>query len=361
MASVEIENLTKQYSGNTVVDSINITVEEGEFLTLLGPSGCGKSTTLRCIAGLERPDGGTIRIGNKEVVGPSTYVQPNKRGLGMVFQSYALWPHMTVSGNVGYPLKRAGVNRSDVTTRAQKALDVVGLGHLSGRPVGTLSGGQQQRVALARAIVAEPPLVLFDEPLSNLDTRLRGTMREELRQLRERLGTTSVYVTHDQTEALTLSDRIIVLNQGSIQQVGTPEEIYSYPENLFVADFLGYENFLEGVVEQVHGNNVRMILLGGGALEIEARKAPAVGDTVVLVARASDFKILPADTLSGSKVSATVQSRLFLGDQTEFHATVGEQSVSVRVPSTSATAREVKPGEEIHLDLESGTFSLFQE
>lgn len=360
MASVTIENLTKTYSGHNVVDGISLTVNEGEFLTLLGPSGCGKTTILRCIAGLERPDGGTVRIGAREVVGPRSFVPPNKRGLGMVFQSYALWPHMSVQGNVSYPLKRAGVARARRLPLAQQALETVGLGHLAARSVGTLSGGQQQRVALARAIVAEPPLVLFDEPLSNLDTRLRATMRDELRQLRLRLGTTSVYVTHDQTEALTLSDRIIVLDQGVIQQIGTPEEIYSHPENLFVAEFLGFENLLRGTVSRVHGDAVTLDLGSAGALEVRSRLSPRTGDSVVLAARASDLRIVPASE-GTAQLRATVVSRLFLGDQTEFAAAVGDQRISVRVPSTSQTAREVLEGDEIGLDLETGTFSLFPE
>lgn len=357
MASVTIEGLTKRYGTSTVVDSIDLTIRDGEFLTLLGPSGCGKTTTLRCIAGLERPDGGTIRIGERAVAGPGTFVQPNKRHIGMVFQSYALWPHMSVIGNVSYPLKRARLSRGVQRERGAAALAAVGLEHYRDRPVGTLSGGQQQRVALARAIVAEPPVILFDEPLSNLDTRLRGEMREELRALRQRLGTTSIYVTHDQIEALTLSDRIVILNQGVIQQIGSPQEIYQSPANLFVAEFLGFENVIAGVVTRAEGASHTVAVGDAGALEVKGYAAFAVGDKVLVAARSSDMRLLDAEEPGG--VRATVRTRMFLGDHTTLQADIGDQHLSFSLSSSSPVLAGVTEGSDVRIQLETGTFSMF--
>src|SRR5690625_1421616 len=229
MAKVTIDSLEKRYAPKAppAVPSLDLDIEEGEFLTLLGPSGCGKTTTLRCVAGLERPTGGRVSIGGQIVDDPArgVHVPPNKRDIGMVFQSYALWPHMTVATNVGYPLRMRKVSIKERAKRVRDVLELVGLEEYSTRMATDLSGGQQQRVALARALVADPRLLLFVEPLSNLDARLRQDMRAELREMHRRVGTTSIYVTHDQEEAVSLSSRIVLLNKGKIEQVGTPREI----------------------------------------------------------------------------------------------------------------------------------------
>ncbi len=270
MAAVEIQGLTKSYGDNQVLSDLNIEVGDGEFLTLLGPSGCGKTTTLRCVAGLERADGGEIRIGGTVVASGAgrVFVPPNKRDIGMVFQSYALWPHMTVAGNIAYPLRMRRKGGGDVRRQVAQILETVGMAAFAQRHVTDLSGGQQQRVALARAMVAKPGLLLFDEPLSNLDAKLRRDMRREIRAAHDASGGASVYVTHDQEEAITLSDRVVVLRGGVVQQVGTPRDIYEHPVNTFVADFVGYDNILAGTVAgtSARGCTVTLTEAGDAAL-----------------------------------------------------------------------------------------------
>jgi iron(III) transport system ATP-binding protein len=240
------------------LDDVSFDVPEGSFFTLLGPSGCGKTTTLRSIAGLQRPDSGSIRVGDVTVFSssPRKFVPPEKRGVGMVFQSYAIWPHMTVFENVAYPLRARRVGRLELAKRVGEALEVVGLGGLGTRPAPSLSGGQQQRVALARAIVGRPRVLLLDEPLSNLDAKLRDEMRVELRRLQVELGLTAVYVTHDQQEALGLSDLIAVMGAGRLLELGTPQEVYLTPRSRFAAEFIGRANFVSGRVQRVADRSV---------------------------------------------------------------------------------------------------------
>ncbi|MGK3957589.1 ABC transporter ATP-binding protein [Arthrobacter sp. R4] len=349
MSSVVIKDLTKNYGANTVVDGISLDIADGEFLTLLGPSGCGKTTTLRCIAGLENPDGGRITIGDATVVDGTFRVPPNRRDAGMVFQSYALWPHMTVAGNVSYPLKMRKIKGAEISKRVNEALEVVGLGHMYNRSVGSLSGGQQQRVALARAFVAHPALLLFDEPLSNLDAKLRGTMRTELKQLHRRIGTTSVYVTHDQVEALTMSDRIAVMNGGHIQQIGTPDEVYSTPRNAFVADFLGYENILSGTVLGRDGERTVVDVDDVGAITCSsAAVTAATGDRAKVAIRATAVKLHEEDTDRINTFPAHRANVIFLGDQIEHIIKAGPFELKVRTntadyhASTERTAVQVE-------------------
>lgn len=247
MPNVKVVNLVKRYGQVKAVDDVSFEVHEGEFLTLLGPSGCGKTTTLRCIAGLEKVDGGEIMIGNETVSSEKIFVPPEKRSLGMVFQSYAIWPHMTVLDNVAFGLKcnRPRLSKNKIRSKALNALKLVSLEGYENRPATDLSGGQQQRVAVARSLAYDPPVLLLDEPLSNLDARLRDTMRFELLDLHRKLKVTTIYVTHDQSEAMVLSNRIIVMNRGKITQMGAPREIYNHPANKFVAEFLGLSNILK--------------------------------------------------------------------------------------------------------------------
>src|SRR5215471_1579386 len=257
---LSVENLHKSFQASggaevRAVDGVGLSIPAGRLLTLLGPSGCGKTTTLRCIAGLERPDSGRIVIGDQTVFDSARriFVPPSDRGIGMVFQSYAIWPHMTVFENVAFPLRVARDRRygaAEIKDRVRQALEMVRMGGFEARPATQLSGGQQQRLAFARGLVREPQILLLDEPLSNLDAKLREQMRVELKRLQKRLGVTTVYVTHDQSEALALSDEIAVFNAGRIIQRGTPQEIYRHPKSQFVADFIGSANFLPGTVRE---------------------------------------------------------------------------------------------------------------
>lgn len=244
--SIRVNNLIKAFNQTTIVHGISFDVADGEFVTLLGPSGCGKTTTLRCIAGLERTNGGTIEIDGRIVSQPEhdIFIAPHERDLGMVFQSYAIWPHMSVAENVAFPLIARNVDRASIPDAVSWALEIVGLSHLANRQPSELSGGQQQRVALARAIVGKPKVLLFDEPLSNLDARLRDRTRAEISRIQKELAIPAIYVTHDQAEALSMSDRIIVMEGGHIVEIGTPRGLYRRPNKKFTADFIGAANFL---------------------------------------------------------------------------------------------------------------------
>src|SRR3982751_6291243 len=265
---LEVRNLIKSFDGSRgsdtrvfAVNDVSFDVEDGELFTLLGPSGCGKTTTLRCIAGLEMPDQGEIAIDGRTLFSSERHVRvpANERGLGMVFQSYAIWPHMNVFKNVAFPLqvlpRKQRPGKRDRTERVERALKVVQLDHLAGRQATDLSGGQQQRLALARALVLEPPLLLLDEPLSNLDAKLREEMRFELKRLQRELGITGIYVTHDQVEALAMSNRVAVMRDGQIQQIDAPRVIYEQPASRFVADFIGTSNFIDGTIESREGES----------------------------------------------------------------------------------------------------------
>jgi iron(III) transport system ATP-binding protein len=264
MSALEISDLVVRYGDVTAVDRVSFSAAEGEFVSLLGPSGCGKTTTLRCIAGLESASSGEIRIGATVVARDGHETPPEQRGVNMVFQSYAVWPHMTVFENVAYGLRTRGDTRAEVTRRVNEALLLVGLEGFAARYGTELSGGQQQRVAVARAVVTEPRLLLFDEPLSNLDAGLRERMRFELLALQRRLGRTSIYVTHDQQEAMAMSDRIILMDRGRIVQQGAPRDLYERPANRFAASFVGNANLLAGQVTASHGEGWFAVRLDGG-------------------------------------------------------------------------------------------------
>ena len=326
MSAIRVRNLAKTFEGSTVpaVDNISFDVPDGEVLTLLGPSGCGKTTTLRMLAGLEVPTSGEIALGDTLVTSSeqNLFVPPERRDAGMVFQSYAIWPHMTVFDNVAYPLSIRKVKKDEIRQRVAEVLDLLGLEGYATRSATRLSGGQQQRVAIARALVGRPALLLLDEPLSNLDAKLRAYMRVELLQLQKHLKFTTVYVTHDQSEALVLSDRILVMNQGVIQQAGTPRDIFMRPTNRFVADFVGFANFIPATVVEVSEAGP-LVQLGGAGPLIRAAQSPPVGaGTEVLVgARPSGLRLTdprtggpPAEQLHG-----TVLSAAYMGEYVEYH------------------------------------------
>jgi iron(III) transport system ATP-binding protein len=315
----------RKSAGDVVaVDDVSLDVQEGEFLSLLGPSGCGKTTTLRCVAGLEVPDAGVIRVGGRDLFRPpSVNVPANRRGLGMVFQSYAIWPHMNVVENVVYPLtvgsRRGRVSRKEAAQRAERVLDVVQLGHLHKRRATDLSGGQQQRLALARALVMEPPLLLLDEPLSNLDARLREDMRLELKRMQRESGITTIYVTHDQVEALSMSTRVAVMEAGRIVQCESPRAVYERPVSRFVADFVGMSNFLEVRVDAL---NTEGVVVGSpfGAIQLDHAVDAGVGDTIQMMVRPEDVRVEAAEgaaTGDVARAQGSVVNRAFVGDAVE--------------------------------------------
>ena len=316
------------------LDGVSLTIDDGEFFTLLGPSGCGKTTLLRCIAGLEVPDQGEIRLGDRVLFSSASGVNvpPNRRDLGMVFQSYAIWPHMDVAGNVAYPLtvrgRRKAYTRAEVDRRVTELLEVIQIGHLAKRKATMLSGGQQQRLAMARALVMEPPMLLLDEPLSNLDTRLREDLRFELTRLQKSLGVTSVYVTHDQSEALAMSSSMAVMRDGVIEQLGTPEELYDYPRTRFVASFLGAANLIDSrVVSGANGGadqgadmyRFEMETAWGAPFEAFGRIPFKAGDNVSAALRPEGVRLAPlGDRQDSDPWAGVVESVQFLGDAVDY-------------------------------------------
>jgi ABC-type Fe3+/spermidine/putrescine transport system ATPase subunit len=319
---ISVEGLTKRFGQVTAVDRASFTIEEGELFTLLGPSGCGKTTLLRLIAGFYTPDEGEIRF-NGNVVNA---VAPDERGIGMVFQNYALWPHMTVAENVGYGLKLRKVRGAELAQRVEGMLQRVKLGGLGGRYPGQLSGGQQQRVALARALVLNPRILLLDEPLSNLDAKIRVQLRAEIRKLQKELGITAVYVTHDQEEALTLSDRIAVFNLGSACQIGLPKTLYEQPANRFVADFIGVSNLIDARVAAVEAGRGALVVqtpYGEWRARFDERFGP--GDACVLSIRPENA-LLDADAPAGfNRLQGHIAFAAYLGNTIRYDVDVGNE------------------------------------
>ncbi|MBM2810662.1 MAG: transporter ATP-binding protein [Chloroflexi bacterium] len=329
--------LVKRFGRVTAVDDVSFELGKGEVLTLLGPSGCGKTTTLRMVAGFERPDAGEIEIQGRVVVSTSrrVHIPPEKRGLGMVFQSYAIWPHMTVAENVGYPLKVRHVSKREIDERVEQTLAVVGLGGLGTRPALLLSGGQQQRVALARALVYSPSILLLDEPLSNLDAKLRGQMRIELKRLQQRLSVTVLFVTHDQIEAMSLSTRLAVMNQGRIEQIGSPRDLYEHPSTPFAEDFLGRVLRLHGTVVERSWSGVLVEVSGAGPrLAAEAADdSVAVGDEVMVGIRPEDLSVDPdGASTPQNTLRCPVEEVLYLGGECELVVRVGDGTHTLLVP-----------------------------
>jgi ABC-type Fe3+/spermidine/putrescine transport system ATPase subunit len=316
---LEFSNVVKRYGDTPVVDRISFTVAPGEFFTLLGPSGCGKTTTLRLLAGLETPNAGEITLEGRCLAAPDRgiLVPIDKRNMGMVFQSYAIWPHLTVFENVAFPLRVRGEPKAVIRKRVGDALEVVGLGGLEQRGATELSGGQQQRVALARAIVYTPALLLLDEPLSNLDVKLREQMRSELQALHHRLNLAVVYVTHDQAEALALSDRIAVVNQGKLEQVGTPIEVYEHPRTRFVGDFLGRTIIVKGTIRKDMGQNW-VDMQGMGRVAVQSDGTFAEGDVVRILSRPEDIVLLPMGEVGPNQVVGKVEHVTYMGDHLEY-------------------------------------------
>jgi len=328
-AGVSIENVNLYFGNNHVLKDVSLAIEPGEFFTFLGPSGCGKTTLLRLIAGFGSAQTGCVRIGGNDV----SALPPWRRDVGMVFQSYALWPHMTVRRNVAFGLEERRLPKTEIRRRVDAVLDLVGLSELAERRPSQLSGGQQQRVALARTIVVEPQVLLLDEPLSNLDAKLRVQMRQELLQLQRKLALTTIFVTHDQEEANTTADRIAVMNAGVVQQVGTPAELYDKPANRFVASFLGIANILDGRLARSDGARAFQAK-SGITVPLSASQVPnrTAGDSESIMFRPQSVAIRPAaasEPYAGVTMHGIVQHREFLGNLIRYAVTVGENVILV--------------------------------
>ena len=349
---VRLEHISKIYNDPKTgkefyaVNDVSLTIEPGSFVTLLGPSGCGKTTTLRMIAGFESPDAGEIYLGDE----PINALTPNKRDTAMVFQSYALFPHYNVYDNVAYGLKLRKVPKKEMDERIERILDLVELTGMESRMTNQLSGGQQQRVALARAMVVEPSVLLFDEPLSNLDAKLRVSMRTEIRRIQQALGITAVYVTHDQAEAMAISDQIIIMNKGVIAQMGTPEEIYHHPNSEFVADFIGEVNFLTG--EVIKAGDTCTVRIAGHEVEVGNAAGFTVGQECKVVLR-PEAGIL-ADT---GALPCKVVLSCFMGAYQNYHVMVGD--TLVKLADYCPVGRKVyQVGDTAYLSFREGCVSM---
>jgi iron(III) transport system ATP-binding protein len=355
---IDIKNLHVHFrsSEGTVhaVRGINIKVERGQFYTMLGPSGCGKTTTLRCLAGLERPSSAEISIDGQVVFSSerNLMIPPYRRDIGMVFQSYAIWPHMDVFENVAFPLRemRGRFSRAEIREKVMRALELVQLTGYEGRPAPFLSGGQQQRLALARALVREPTVLLLDEPLSNLDAKLREETRTEIRDLVKRLGITTVYVTHDQLEALTMSDMVAVMDQGEIVQEASPIVIYREPKVRFVADFIGLTNFIKGSVHRAaNGNALGEVQTASGLITCILPDKASSGDKVLIVIRPEDLNLVPGPVSAGSGnvIEGRVSTSLFMGDSTEFRVAIKDTMLRLKLHSSTAMSQ----GDTVRIEL----------
>jgi len=327
VANVELVDIRKAYHGVEAVRRLNLRIEQGEFFSLLGPSGCGKTTTLRMVAGFVQPTEGRVLIGGQEV----TALPPERREIGIVFQNYAIFPHMTVFDNIAYGLKMRKRDKRDIKRRVEASLDTVGLSGYGRRFQRELSGGQQQRVALARVLVIEPRILLLDEPLSALDKKLREEMKFWIKDLQQTLGITTLYVTHDQSEALTMSDRLAVMNAGAVEQVGTPREIYERPASRFVTDFIGESNILEGQVARVADGRVELAFAGHRVVAPRTRDV-AVGDRVSFAVRPENVRLGPvADGGSTNTLEGDLKSEAYQGALIRYEVEVGGQTVVAEV------------------------------
>ena len=336
MTAIRVAGLRKVFGAAPAVDDVSFEVESGSILTLLGPSGCGKTTTLRMIAGLERPDAGEVRVGDRIVTSAAQgiHLPPDKRRMGMVFQSYAIWPHMNVFENIAFPLRGKRMPPAAIREKVMAMLQSLGLEGLHDRPAPLLSGGQQQRVALGRALIGDPDVLLLDEPFSNLDARRRDEMRFELKEVQARVGVTTIFITHDQSEAMILSDRVVVMNAGRIVQEGTPQAIYRQPGNRFVMEFLGQVDQVRARVAKAADGppRARVPGLDGVELPLDEAECWQGGDEVILMLRSAAIEVRAPD--GGSPWCGRVLSRVYLGERTEYIVSVGEARIRGFGPTT---------------------------
>jgi spermidine/putrescine ABC transporter ATP-binding subunit len=346
---IELRGVTKRYGDVIANDNVTLEIRRGELMTLLGPSGCGKTTALRCITGHNTPDEGEVWIDGRDV----TNVPTHKRQLGMVFQNFALFPHMTVFDNVGFPLMIRRTDKNERRERVMEALRLIRMEQYAKHYPRQVSGGQQQRVGLARALVYRPKVLLLDEPLSNLDAKLREEMRFEIRELIDRLGITAVYVTHDQAEALALSDRVAVMNAGHIEQVGTPDDIYDCPQSRFVADVIGLSDFVEATVGSVdRGGETAMVKAHDLEIKILSHLDISPGQRVLLFLRPNDIELLPASSKDGTNVfPGLVDKTTYLGDRNDYRIVVGED-MHLRVQTDGKVRFQEGERVSVHLPVE---------
>ena len=341
MAEIQIKNISKSFGDTKVLDKISFQVQDGHFLSLLGPSGCGKTTLLRIIAGLEYADEGAVLVGGSDI----TQVPVEKRNIGVVFQNYALIPHMTVYNNIAYGLKLRKMDKKTIAQKVEEYIALVGLEGMENRKIPQLSGGQQQRVALARALLIQPPLLLLDEPLSALDRKIRGEMQYEIRRIQQKTGITTVFVTHDQEEAMTMSDEILLLHKGRVEQMDTPERLYNNPVSLYASDFLGKANTLAGTLELRDG--VCHIRGNGWRLRAEARSGFQDGDQVCAAIRGE--QILMRNTSGENTMEAVIESVIFTGEVCRIRSRLGGDEVSIACINMDGEA--VKAGDRIYLEV----------
>ena len=360
MPDLKLTNITKRFDKSVAVDDLSLSIEHGEFVCLLGPSGCGKTTTLRMIAGFETANSGTIELDGMDI----TRLPPQKRDIGLVFQSYALFPHKTAAENVGFGLKMRKLPRADIDSQVKKALELVRLGHVADRYPRQMSGGQQQRVALARALAIRPRLLLMDEPLSNLDAKLRDDMREEIRRIQKEVGITAIFVTHDQAEALALADRIAVMSEGRLMQIADPTSIYETPANATVDQFIGQVNALQGAITTVDGQSTQAgishVAIAGGRIISGLDRQIPVGTLVLAMVKHERVFLSRRQPVGENIFPCQVEGRTYLGASIVYHCNLGDQAMTAAVPNHPAF-EQFQPGEAAFLHWASADCRIFRQ